>query len=794
MKKHSLFKQLGALLVLCMVTCGFIACEENAVMPQEDDQFIYQDDQFTCQIKGDSAAIVNYEGNETEVIVPDSINGKTVTAIEENAFSGTEITGISIPDSVKSIGEYAFAQCVRLEEIDIPHSVISIGEGAFSGCNNLIEVYIPISVTSVGAEIFMGCASLTEINCEAESQPDGWSSDWASENSATVRWDIGYEVSDAQFVYEIKRDTATITQYIGTKNVVDIPTDIDGKRVTAIGKYAFMQCAVTRITISDNIKSIGVGAFSGCDKLTKITIPNSVTAIEDRTFYDCSRLTEVSIPDSVTSIGEFAFESCTSLNIITIPDNIITIGQRAFENCTSLAEVIFPYSLTTIGEEAFKGCTGLTELFIPISVTTIGPRVFFNCTNLTTVYCEAESQPDGWHGWSTNWEDDDKIVYWDDGFRVEDDQYVYAIKKDTVKIVKYKGNETEVEIPDSFNGKPVTEIGYNAFSFYETLTKVIIPDSITKIGHTAFLHCAGLTELNLPDGLKSIDVQAFGGCTGLTEIIIPDSVTNIGDRIFIGCTELRAIYCQATSQPVDWHSDWKWGCEASVYWGEDSWDDTASFIYEIVGDTAIIVEYTGTAEVVVIPNYYNGIPVTAIGEKAFYDCNFLTKVTIPASVTDIGDYAFYSCSNLTEVTILGSITNLGDSAFEYCMYMRKVTVAGSITNIGDGAFMSCLNLTEFVLPDGVISIGENAFKDCASLKNVVIPDGVTSIGDSAFNGCFNLATITIPDSVTSIGRALFDLFCTNLTDIYCEADSKPDGWASNWMVNCPATVHWGYKG
>ena len=158
---------------------------------------------------------------------------------------------------------------------------------------------------------------------------------------------------------------------------------------------------------------------------------------------------------------------------------------------------------------------------------------------------------------------------------------------------------------------------------------------------------------------------------------------------------------------------------------------------------------------VVIPAKYKGLPVTAIGVKAFYACASLTSVTIGDSVTTIGDYAFYNCAGLTSVTIGDSVTSIGRGAFSGCDSLQSITIPDSVTSIGDGAFSICESLQSISIPDSVTSIDGSAFYYCASLQSITIGDSVTSIGDWAFCGCGSLQSITIPDSVTSIGEWVF---------------------------------------
>ena len=233
----------------------------------------------------------------TVVNIPTEIDGKPVTSIGKHAFSGFSLTEITIPDSVASIGEYAFYGCTSLTEITIPDSVTSIGDCSFWGCTSLTEITLPDSVTYIGYKAFLDTP---------------WLKIKQAENPLVI-------------VNHILIDGTTCT------GSVSIPSG-----VTSIGGRAFDGCiSLTEITIPDSVTSIE-STFEGCTSLTEITIPNSVTSIGYYTFSDCTRLTKITIPDSVTSIGGYAFKGCTSLTEITIPNSVVDIGESAFENCTNL--------------------------------------------------------------------------------------------------------------------------------------------------------------------------------------------------------------------------------------------------------------------------------------------------------------------------------------------------------------------------------------------------------------------------------------------------------------------------
>ena len=205
--------------------------------------------------------------------------------------------------------------------------------------------------------------------------------------------------------------------------------------------------------------------------------------------------------------------------------------------------------------------------------------------------------------------------------------------------------------------------------------------------------------------------------------------------------------------------------------------------YEIDENNQVIITGVNKKEgEITILNEYDCKPTVAISHRAFYKCTSLTSIIIPDGVTSIGSEAFAYCQSLTNITIPNSVTSIGSQAFVNCTSLTKV----NINNIE-----SWCNISFNDYYSNPLGFGHNLYLNNKLITNLVIPNSVTDIGKIAFCDCHSLTSITIPDSVTSIGAYAFEN-CNSLT-IYCEASSKPSGWASDWNPSNRPVV-WGcYK-
>ena len=203
---------------------------------------------------------------------------------------------------------------------------------------------------------------------------------------------------------------------------------------------------------------------------------------------------------------------------------------------------------------------------------------------------------------------------------------------------------------------------------------------------------------------------------------------------------------------------------------------------EILPDgTAEIVRYNGKEQDVVIPEEVDGARVTAIGEKAFYRCESVVSVAIPAGVTRIGPSAFYACTTLTGAVLPEGIPEIADRTFSLCPALETVAIPGSVTRIGNWAFFGCMALAEIEIPEGVAEIGWYAFSHCTSLAAVTIPESVASVGMCAFSYCGKLKEASIPAGTEAIGFEAFDQCAEDLV-IYAAEGSAAEQYCRDFRL------------
>ncbi len=704
-------------------------------------------------------------------IVPDGEHaGKKVTAIGNNAFQGTSLTGVVIPEGVTTIGSNAFLNCESLQTVVLPEGVTSINEYAFEFCKKLTAINWPESLTYIGEQAFDYCEKLESIHIPknvSEIHEKAFGRCLSLKSITVDPENTAYAVTDG-YLYSIA-DGVLLTAVVGENMVV--PANI--KR---IAEYAF-QYNNTLKTVSfaegTQIKSFGKYTFGSCTNLTSITLPEGFTEISERVFDCCRSLTNITIPASVTKIDYFAFSGCGKLANVTFAEGskLKTIMTGAFNSCASLTDITIPLSVTQIGPSTFEYCSALKQVIIPASVTSIGEKAFFQCWLLENIY---------FLGTQAQWDTINRGIDWDlyAGKNIHTG-YILTFAATGLKytdngdgtatvsgIGTFKDSTTLVIpaiVPDGEHaGKKVTAIGNDAFAT-TLIKKVVIPDSVTTIGARAFKDCQSLQTVVLPGGLTTLDLGVFQQCKQLTAINWPASLTHIADGAFEYCENLESIHLPKGLTRIE-ESAFS-GClslkSITVDPENTAYAVTDGYLYSIA-DGVLLTAVVG--ENMVVPanikrigayvfqgnntlktvSFAEGSQLESIGDDVFKRCNNLKSITLPEGISKIGDDAFRYCTSLTEITIPASVTEISRYAFDGCSKLADVNFAegSQLKKIGGSrVFGNCTSLTEFTIPDGITSIKNGMFDGCSALKWVIIPASVTSIEMQAFCNCTSLENI-----------------------------------------------------
>ena len=342
-----------------------------------------------------TVTITNYGGSEKDVVVPEELDGKMVSAIGYAAFAECRsLESLVVPETVTRLQDYAFSQCTSLTRAQLPESIVSLGRGVFKNCILLEEVNIPTSLTTVAMEMFAGCTSLTEIEIPQTIRSLGDSAfSGCSGLSEIVLPDNVTSLGSAAFRSCVNLERINLSPRLTTignnafAECYELASIEFPQTLRQIGQSAFMNCiSLTQITLPESITNLGYSAFTGCSSLTEINLPANLQSIPDSAFSACSSLQHIELPENITSVGASAFAACVSLEEITLPDSVTEIGSGIFSDCDSLVSVNLSEDIETIPSEAFRYCDNLHTVVVPSGVSEVGNNAFADCASLTAVF------------------------------------------------------------------------------------------------------------------------------------------------------------------------------------------------------------------------------------------------------------------------------------------------------------------------------------------------------------------------------------------------------------------------
>ncbi len=601
--------------VVILVILAFVTVAKGiggGVAAAEDERF-----------RMNGTTLTRYVGTETFVTLPD-----TIRAIGEGAFSGNEtMTGIELPSSIDSIAYNAFKDCTALKGVIIPDSVTKIGPGAFEGCTALTSVEIGKNVSAWGTGVFTNCDSLAKISVDKDNEYITYYNGAVYNGNMTMLYQVlpGREGENYVMPDTVKNiDAYALWNLQNTKNV----------------------------KVSSGVDTIPKYALTNMGSVENVAIQNTTSTIAERALADNVNLKQVAVPASVRTIDRNAFSGSPDMKIFTTQSStadtfgnkyeIEVIYQAEYPN-DFLDSNVDLEERPNVGQNTGNNNVPTNSNNTSTNTTgTNGSSSNSASTNITgTNGSSTTSTPEGFQGIDGYIhpldvpESDDVIgkaiivagravvlannhdmrVYGiPEGIRADvmtEQQYKDSQKQEnttegkTSISVNYQREDNTEEFP--------TEIPQRKYYKQKDLTSYEIDKEVKSIGRLAFAE-SGLKAINIPMNVTEIEYGAFMGCTELEQVAIPSSVSNIGTKAFEGSA---------------WLSNWR---------------SNGNGDFLIVGD-GILIAYKGTGAHVEIPE-----GVKQIGPEVFKGHTEILDVAVPASVTKICAEAFRNCSALTGLT------------------------------------------------------------------------------------------------------------------------------------------------
>ena len=697
-------------------------------------------------------------------------------------YNGSD-ADVKIPDSVKSIGSFAFYNKRKeIESVELGKNTKVIQPNSFLECSTLKSILFNDALEEIGDAAFKNCDAITQITLS---------------NVTTVGENVFYDCD--------KLETVSL-----------------GK-LTRINTGMFFDCDMLSQVDIGKVTFIGESAFEGCQNLPGMFPLNNVTKIGYKAFKDCHGMTgTLIIPDSVTEIEEYAFENCYNIDSITIGSGLKDIGG-------------YSHSIPFIGMSGVKTITFKGDAVPPFHVF----YIFDTMTELQTIYVPANGVKDyvsklNYHIGAAQirtW-DSDEALFIQDGILClyQGDEEELILPPEIKKILPgaFRNNHSLKKVVLNDN---VTEIGTKSFFQCDTLEEVILNEKLKTIKYSAFEKCTALNKVTFGDALTQIGDSAFSGCINLGgTLVIPDTVTEIGESAFKDCTSLEGVILNNKLTQIARYTFS--GCtnlkgilqipEKVTDIEEYAFENCSSLEGLSLGTNVYSVQDAAFRNCTGITELKLNTKLKEIGRSAFYNCsNIPGSLILPDNVTKIGSYAFNNCDSLTEIIVEGSTrgTSIDYQAFSECDLLANVTLKNNITNIEKAAFKDCVSLESAELGDisqipeklfsgcknlshvgmdkvttiekeafkgctslitmfnldRVTRIGEGAFQDCTGLSgNLILPDNVTDIGSYAFYNCSGLTSVQLPESITTIQVGLFQE-CRGLTELIIPDNVKTIG-------------------
>ena len=682
----------------------------------------------------------------------------TIVSIGTGAFYRDSLSEISFAEGLTSISSDAFAYN-KFTQLHLPSSLTYIGEQAFDECNMLATISMPDSVSTVGAYAFSNNSSNLIVTIRY--------------NSGKVADNILYNTDVYKVIMEEGITEIGNYSFALCHSLKEITFS---ETLKSIGEYAFYDNrGYAELTLPKTIETIGRYAFARGYQLVQINVPDSVKTIGEYAFYNCEAKNHVDPQFTIKfyyNSGVIASSILNGQHIhhIILDDNIHTVGNNAFSNCLNLQDIDMPDTISSFGANGFlndklivmniRRVDGLVDNdvyreklsgvgTVNIVSTNIGSYAFYKNPTVTNVYLTGMTSI-GEYAFSTNTglqtvKIEGNVVIKEHAFsensacqmvtitgNTEIGNYAFsnnilltnATVSGTSNIGNYAFYNCNAMTTFTIDGT-IERVGDRAFEGCKSLKAMTLPNTVNYIGAYAFYDCNSMKSINIPNGIDKILSHTFYGCASLGSILVPNSVNEIEDYAFYGCVVATNITLSNQCKTIG---------EAAFY------NCKALTALEIPDSVASIGAYAfrscdGITELVFSDN------VDFLGECAFYDCSGLQTVKLGKKIIELGDRLFYGCVNLESLYIYAPQSYIDALAFYgadfvtiYCGYDEYMI------NYFDENGLSYVILDDLVYEYKITFItedGEIISSDTYPSGTVLTPPTPTKPSDNVYKYVFN---------------------------------------------------------
>lgn len=721
-----------------------------------------------------------------------------------------------------------FNGCYRLNNITLPNTLRTIGEHAFEDCSGLTSIVIPASCTVISSDAFKNCINLTSVTFEDITTLKEIHSQAFCGCSKLKIFGGGVEGTDEYNLFPTNVEILGTQAFSGC-TLLECDVIISEQLVSA-GTEVFLFCK-SLTSVEYNSPIMGEGMFKGTHKLENIKFGPNVKTIAKEAFSNARKVKYLYL-NNVETVGYYAFGYLQEMEELVFGPNIKTISGISFCHCDCLTNIVFEGKTppTTIASNAFSGSTA--PYVLPESGHVF--YMFDTCSGITSF---SPRFPASWDfNQMTEIKGDEGTIKFslsDSSFTGTNEKWLGAFTINGVNPLPVEGDKTATGFTNDnselrFFLPLYKDVPDRAFSGTTShIRSVILPSQVTSIGIGAFKSGSTINNIDIKATAITIDAGCFDACYNLRSLKLPafSAVTTVSTSCFNGCSKLKYInYVGSTAPSIknktfegiasygtlshpNTNSIGNMLSTSAYYLGYYHWINEN----DIDWDTFLYSAATNSVTKLCNASYISGLPGTGGGPGAsgdtsggtttaqmyvdgtlypaassytftetmtdnlhvvkypsgyvnagsFSGTTALYKVILSTNTVAIGTSAFKGCTNLDSVTA-SNLTSLGSGSFSGCTKLTTASLGGTFTQVQETAFFGCTSLENITLPTTVTLIGESGFTRCSSLTEIDT-SRITSLGNGAFSGCSSLENIVLGNVTTSPVRTFQR--CTSLKSV-----------------------------